>query len=216
MASAPVTNIVCFTCNPFQTNCFLAHSAGEAVLVDASSFEPHEHARIEHYIRQHGLRIRRLLLTHAHIDHLYGCAHFEKRFSLQWEIHPEANPMLKQAAFQAMLLGAPSVDVPGTRPTLREGDTIEFGDSTWQILHTPGHAPGSVCFVDADSGFILVGDVLFKGSIGRTDLPSGSLPILMRSIYDKLMPLPDDTVVYSGHGPATTIGQERRNNPFLH
>ncbi len=123
--------------------------------------------------------------------------------------------MLKQAAVQAMLLGAPRVSVPGTRPTLQDGDTIRFGTSTWQILHTPGHAPGSVCFVDAESGFVLVGDVLFMGSIGRTDLPKGSLPLLMRSIFDKLMPLPDDMVVYSGHGPATTIGQERRTNPFL-
>lgn len=210
-----MTTIACFTCNPFQTNCFLAHSAGEAVLVDASSFEPHEHAGIEQYMEQHGLRMRHLLLTHAHIDHLYGCSHFGKRYSLPWQIHPEADPMLKQAAFQAMLLGAPPVSAPDTRPALREGDAICFGTSTWQILHTPGHAPGSVCFVDAESGFILVGDVLFMGSIGRTDLPSGSLPLLMRSIFDKLMPLPDDMVVYSGHGPATTIGQERRTNPFL-
>lgn len=210
-----MTTIASFTCNPFQTNCFLAHSAGEAVLVDASSYGPEEHAVIEHYVEEHGLKMRHLLLTHAHIDHLYGCTHFEKRYGLQWQIHPEANPMLKQAAVQAMLLGAPRVRVPGTCPTLQDGGTIRFGTSTWQILHTPGHAPGSVCFVDAESGFVLVGDVLFMGSIGRTDLPKGSLPLLMRSIFDKLMPLPDDMVVYSGHGPATTIGQERRTNPFL-
>ncbi len=210
-----MTTVASFTCNPFQTNCFVAHSEGEAVLVDGSSFEPEEHEAIVRYLDRNQLRLRHLFLTHTHLDHLYGCAFFEQRYGLPWKMHPEAIPLLERANEQAQILYAPPVTVPSVETTLAEGDAVCFGSAAWNVLHTPGHAPGSVCFVDAESEFVMVGDVLFMDSIGRTDLPGGSLPVLMRSIFEKLMSLPDNTAVYAGHGPATTIGRERKRNPFL-
>ncbi len=104
---------------------------------------------------------------------------------------------------------------PTPDASLEEGEQIQFGNATWQILHTPGHSPGSVSFYDAANGFVVSGDALFRGSIGRTDLWQGSMPTLLNAIQSELMTLPDDTVVYSGHGPSTTVGYERRTNPFL-
>ncbi len=210
-----MTKVECFTCNPFQTNCFVAHNDGEAVIVDASSSTPGEHTRIEQFIHGRGLVVKELLLTHSHLDHLYGCHHFDQACNKPWRVHSEAVPLLRQVAAQSMLIGAQEVKVPRFEASLIEDASVCFGSATWRVVHAPGHAPGSVCFIDEESGFAIVGDVLFHDSIGRTDLIGGSLPLLMRSIHTKLMVLPDSTAVYCGHGPSTTIGRERKYNPFL-
>ena len=210
-----LTKVKSFTCNAFKTNCFVAHSGGEAVLVDASSIIPSEHAEIEQYIQRQNLEVVELLLTHAHLDHLYGCQHFEQIYGLPWRVHAEAAPMLLQVPVQSELFGAPRVSCPRFEATLNEDAVVCFGSATWKILHAPGHAPGSVCFVDDESSLAIVGDVLFQNSIGRTDLMGGSFELLMHSIHTKLMTLPDATTVYCGHGPPTTIGHERRHNPFI-
>ena len=213
-----MTTIETFACNPFQTNCFVAHSDGEAVLVDASSSTASEHAQIERYIQDHGLVVKELLLTHSHLDHIYGCPHFEQVYGLPWRIHADAVPLLQQASLQAMMFGAPDVECPNFATTLTEDTAICFGSTEWRVEYTPGHAPGSVCFIedrDDNDPHAIVGDVLFANSIGRTDLVGGSLPVLMQSIHQKLMVLDGSTKVYCGHGPSTTIGHERRHNPFL-
>lgn len=210
----PMT-IQTFTFNPFQTNGYVCHDGGEAVLVDAASQTPAEHQQVLAYLDAHGLTVEHLLLTHAHIDHIFGCRFFTDHFGMGWQMHRADVPFVRRSQEQALLFGVPLEEPPEPSGFLDAGDTVTFGATTWEVLHTPGHSPGSITFVDAAQGAALAGDVLFQGSIGRTDLPQGSLPQLMRSIYQQLVPLGDEVVVYPGHGPATTIGRERRTNPFL-
>ena len=216
----PTTNhrpltVKTFTFSPFQTNCYVCHDAGEAVIVDPSCYTEAEQQAVVDYLAANSLTLRHLLLTHAHIDHIFGCAAFAERYGMDWQMHRDGLPFIDRAEEQSVFFGTPLTPPPRPTTFLDEGDTVRFGEAAWEVLHTPGHAPGSVCFYDAEAGFVIAGDVLFMNSIGRTDLPGGSLPVLMQSIFQKLVPLGDAVKVYPGHGPATTIGRERRNNPFL-
>lgn len=204
-----------FTFNPFQTNCFVCHDAGEAVLIDPSCHTEAERQMVLDYLDQHALTVRHLLLTHAHIDHIFGCKALADHFGMPWQMHRADLPLLQRAREQAVFFGVKLENPPLPDRFLQEGDTVAFGEAAWEVLHTPGHSPGSVCFHDAAGGFVIAGDVLFQGSIGRTDLPGGSLPVLMESIFQKLVPLGEATAVHPGHGPSTTIGQEVQTNPFL-
>ncbi len=204
-----------FTFNPFQTNCYVCHDGGDAALIDPSCHTDRERQAVVAYLETHGLTLRHLLLTHAHIDHVFGCAFFAERYGMPWQMHRADALLLRRAQEQALFFGVPLDPPPVPEAFLDEGDTVGLGGAAWEVLHTPGHSPGSLCFYDAANGFVLAGDVLFQGSIGRTDLPGGSLPVLMRSIFQKLVPLGDAVRVYPGHGPATTLGRERRTNPFL-
>lgn len=204
-----------FAFNPFQTNCYVCHSEGEGILVDAASYEPDEHAEIEQYLADEGIRIRHLLLTHGHIDHIFGCRHFSDRFGLPFKMHAADRALLQQAEQQATMFGIPLEIPPDPTEFLEEGDRIEFGACSLEVLLTPGHSPGSISFFDSRTRRVFSGDVLFAGSIGRTDLWRGSLPTLLESIFQKLVPLGDDVIVLSGHGPATSIGEQLQSNPFL-
>lgn len=204
-----------FVVSPFAENCYVCHDDGEAVLIDPGTVTPAERDAVGDYIERNGLRVRHLLLTHAHLDHLFGCAHFARRYGMRWKLHPDDLPLLDGAELQARMFGVPLERPPAPEATLAEGQEIAFGRARWRVLHVPGHAPGHVAFYDAANGFVIAGDTLFQGSIGRTDLWGGSLPVLLRSIREKLLVLPDETVVYPGHGPATTVGAERAGNPFL-
>ena len=205
-----------FTFNPFMTNCFLCHDQGEAVLIDASCDTEAECAEVMSVVEEHGLDLRHLLLTHAHVDHIFGCRFFEEQFGQRFKAHEAAVPFIERADEQATAFGV-EVEPPSVPTTLlAEGDTISFGDVTLEILHTPGHSPDSISFVHRPSRQAVTGDVLFQNSIGRTQgLPETSRTQLLNSITEKLLPLGDDFAVYSGHGPATTIGQERAQNPFV-
>lgn len=207
-----------FTFNPFQTNCYVCHSAGEAVLVDPSCATAPEKQTVADYIEENDLTIRYLLLTHAHIDHIFGCAFFAERYGQSFKMHEAEQPFIERSAQQAEAFGVDIDPPPSPSETdfIDERDTLTFGDVTFTILHTPGHSPGSLCFHDAGSQQVISGDVLFQGSIGRTEgLPQTSLPQLLDSIVNTLLPLGDATTVYPGHGPVTTIGRERQSNPFL-
>ena len=205
-----------FTFNPFMTNCFLCHDRGEAVLIDASCDTEAECAEVMGVIEEHGLDLRHLLLTHAHVDHIFGCRFFEEQFGQRFKAHEAAVPFIERADEQATAFGV-EVEPPSVPTTLlAEGDTISFGDVTLEILHTPGHSPDSISFVHRPSRQAVTGDVLFQNSIGRTQgLPETSRTQLLNSITEKLLPLGDDFAIYSGHGPATTIGRERAQNPFV-
>ena len=205
-----------FTFNPFMTNCFLCHDRGEAVLIDASCDTEAECAEVTSIIEEHSLDLRHLLLTHAHVDHIFGCRFFEEQFGQRFKAHEAAVPFIERADEQATAFGV-EVEPPSVPTTLlAEGDTISFGDVTLEILHTPGHSPDSISFVHRPSRQAVTGDVLFQNSIGRTQgLPETSRTQLLNSITEKLLPLGDDFAIYSGHGPATTIGQERAQNPFV-
>lgn len=205
-----------FTCNPFQTNGYICHDRGEAIVVDPTCATDAEQRAWAQYLDDRDLTVVHLLLTHAHVDHIFGCHFFEEREGDTFKAHAACVPFIEQAAEQAQAFQV-QVEPPTVPETfLEEGDTVSFGSVSLDVLHTPGHSPDSICFVDAASRQALTGDVLFQGSIGRTQgLPQTSQPQLMRSITEKVLPLGDDVTIYPGHGPTTTIGAERRSNPFL-
>jgi len=204
-----------FTFNPFSTNCFVVHDGDEAAIVDPACQAAGEVRAVMDYVADHELSVRHLLLTHAHIDHIFGCQALADAFDLEIRLHPADRPLLDGAPQQAELFGVPLDAITAPVRPLGEDERIEIGGTWWEILHTPGHSPGSISFVDRANGFVLSGDVLFQGSIGRTDLWKGSLPLLMQSIFQKIVPLGEEFVVYPGHGPSTTVGSEVRLNPFL-
>ena len=209
-----------FVVSPFAENTYVVSSEGEAALVDPGTATPAERAAVEAYVEEAGLRVRHLLLTHGHLDHVFGAAHFADRYGAGadhggWQIHPADEPLLANAVRQGQMYGVHVDAPPAPAAPLAAGDEIALGDATFEVRHVPGHSPGSVAFYSAADGLVIAGDALFAGSIGRTDLWQGDTDTLLASIRDQLLTLPDDTAVYSGHGPATTVGAERRTNPFL-
>lgn len=164
-------------------------------------------------LRERGLTITAIVNTHGHFDHVAGVAAFVKESGAPIYRHPLDEEIARRAGATSLNFGLQGDDSPPTDHTLNDGDTYTFGPHAFRVLHVPGHSPGSVVLV-AD-GVMIGGDVLFRGSIGRTDLPGGSLPLLLQGIRDKVLTLDDDVRVLPGHGPETTIGRERRSNPFL-
>ncbi len=208
-------NVHSFAFNPFLTNCYVFSEGEEGILIDPSCQRASEIKTVLTYLDTERIHIGRILLTHAHLDHLFGCAALCKALGVGYALHRSDAILIARAVEQAASFGIPMETPPEPAGFLDEGDTVTLGAATWQILHIPGHSPGSICFFDAENRFVVSGDVLFRDSIGRTDLWKGSLPQLMASIFQKLIPLGDDVVVYPGHGPATTIARERTENPFL-
>jgi glyoxylase-like metal-dependent hydrolase (beta-lactamase superfamily II) len=204
-----------FTFNPFLTNCYIAWDEQEAVVIDPSCQSATEIEQVIKAIEGTGRPMNRVLLTHAHIDHIFGCAALCRHFDAALLVHADDAPLLKEARTQAAMFGVELDDPPEPSRFLVPGEPLTVGAATWNVLHTPGHSPGSVAFHSPDEAFVLSGDVLFAGSIGRTDLWRGSLPTLMQSIFQQLVPLGEEVRVLSGHGPETTIGQELATNPFL-
>lgn len=195
----------------FAQNCYLLAEAGssEGVIIDPGE----DSGLFLETARRHKITIREIWLTHAHIDHVSGVAAVKEATGAPVFLHPLDRPLYdglpEQASWFGLHLGPP----PPADRDLSHGGTVTLGHTEFAVRHTPGHSPGSVCFVAP--GMVIAGDVLFQGSIGRTDLPGGSYERLIRSIRDELLVLPADTVVYPGHGPPTTIGAERQSNPFL-
>ena len=181
----------------------------EAAVVDAG-FEPE--AVIE-VVRRQGLEVRLLLNTHAHYDHVAGMREVQEAVGGDYWLHPADRPLLDRLSEQGAAFGFPPARAPETVRDLADGQRIPIGGESVEVLHTPGHSPGGVCFLCGDS--LWAGDTLFAGSIGRTDLPGGSFAELERSIHTRLFTLGDGVRVYPGHGPATTIGRERLDNPFV-
>lgn len=208
-------NIATFTFNPFQENTFVLHDGKEAIVVDPGCWNAGEEMELEGYLAENGLTPVRLVLTHAHIDHVFGCAWMHKRFGLLPEVNKLDLPLLHRAPDQGRMYGVHCDPSPEPEVFLNGGDAIELGGTLLDVLFVPGHAPGHIALHCAEQHFIIAGDVLFNGSIGRTDLPGGDFDTLARSIREKLYTLPDKTVVHCGHGPSTTIGREKRSNPFV-
>ena len=198
---------------PLQTNCYLVacKETMNAAVVDPSW----DGRKIAEIATERGYSISHILLTHAHFDHVGGLADLAEATKAPIYIHPEAMPMLERASDSAARFNLPLPTPPPADKTLAEGDMIEVGNLKLEVLFTPGHAPGHVSFYLRDHNVLLDGDVLFQGSIGRTDLPGGDYPLLMQTIEEKLLVLPEETAVLSGHGSTTTIGQEKQTNPFL-
>ena len=201
------------TVGPFQENCYIVgdETTGEGALVDPGD----EAARIAIAVEQTNLEITQILITHAHIDHVGAVAALVEEYACPVLMHAEAEPMLKQLPTQAMMMGLRFGKVPNVDRHIEEEEVIKVGGIELQSLYTPGHAPGHLAFYIEGEGVVLSGDALFAGSVGRVDLPGGSMEVLMKSIEERLLTLPDETKVYSGHGPQTTIGNEKSYNPFL-
>jgi glyoxylase-like metal-dependent hydrolase (beta-lactamase superfamily II) len=201
------------TVGPFQENCYIIgdEDSGTGAVLDPGD----EAARIAMAVEQTGLEIGSIIVTHAHIDHVGAVAALVDEYACPVLMHAEAEPMLNQLPTQAIMMGLRFGKVPTVDLYIDDEEVLEVGDLRLRSLYTPGHAPGHLAFYVEDEDLVLSGDALFAGSVGRVDLPGGSMEVLMRSIEERLLTLPDETIVYSGHGPRTTIGDERVSNPFL-
>lgn len=203
--------IVCLTGGAFAENAYLVADveSGDVALVD-----PGEQADL--LLRRsetQGWTPRAVWLTHAHLDHIAGVADVVQATGVETFLHPDDRSLYDGVAEQGRWLGVSAKAPPPPDHLLAHGDTVSIGAHSFDVVHVPGHSPGSVAFVG--HGVAIVGDALFAGSVGRVDLPGGDGPTLLKSITERLLTLPDETIVYSGHGPASTIGRERTSNPFL-
>lgn len=198
---------------PFASNCYVVGSSStkEGMIIDPGA-EPESILRT---VQQEGLSISLIVATHAHMDHVDALQAVKERTNAQFALHEAEKELLSGGGMRMMQsLGlSPYQSTPEPDRLLKDGDRIDVGDLHFEVLHTPGHSPGGICL--SGHGVVFSGDALFNFGIGRTDFPGGSYERLMKGIHEKLMVLPDDTIVYPGHGPATTIGDERRGNPFL-
>ncbi len=192
---------------PFLVNTYILISEGEAIVIDPGEANPKLIKDLE------TLEVKAVINTHCHIDHCGGNFGVCRATGAPLLVHPESKILLQTLGQQALMFGVPVQSSPPPDGYLQEGDEIKVGDIVLKVLYTPGHAPGHISLVG--DGITFVGDVLFQGSIGRTDLPGGDYETLLSSIKEKLFFLPDNTVVYPGHGPTTTIGAERTDNPFV-
>jgi glyoxylase-like metal-dependent hydrolase (beta-lactamase superfamily II) len=205
-----------FTFNPFQENTYLLiNGKKDCIIIDPGCYFEEERKQLLDYIEKEGLKVTRLLNTHCHLDHIFGNRLVAKTYGVGLEIHPQDKIVLDRSPEIGKMYNVPFEPSPEPVRFLEDGEKILFGEDELEVLLTPGHSPGSVCFYAASQQFIIGGDVLFYQSIGRTDLPGGNHQTLLKSIREKLFVLPDDVRVYPGHGPSTTIGFEKANNPFL-
>lgn len=208
--------IKCFVFNNFQVNTYLLYDeTHQCMIIDAACFEPHENKELSDFIEKHQLILTRYINTHCHIDHVLGSPFIANTFRVFPEYHKSGEPFFLTVKEIGRSFGYSLGQMPAAKGYLEDGDEITFGNSSLKVFYTPGHAEGSICLYSEKEGFVITGDVLFKDTIGRTDLPTGNFDQLMCSIKTKLFTLPDNTLVYPGHGPETTIGYEKINNPFI-
>lgn len=204
-----------FVFNPFQENTFVLYDeTGECVIVDPGCSEESENAELQDFIQKEDLRVKLLLNTHCHIDHVLGNRFVKETYGVRLMIHREEEPVLKAAEVYAPSYGFHDYQHLPADAHMEEGQVITVGNERFVVLFVPGHSPGHVAFYNEANGVLIGGDVLFYNSIGRTDLPGGNHQTLINSIHTKLFNLPDHVKVYPGHGPETTIGFEKRTNPF--
>jgi hydroxyacylglutathione hydrolase len=209
-------NVTFFTFNPFQENTYvIANEHGQCWIVDPGMYDTQEAEQMIAYISDKGLQPQAIINTHAHIDHIFGVQAMKDKYNIPFSIHEHELPVLQRAADAAAMFGVTLKNVPVAETYIKEGTPLALGDDTLEVYYTPGHSPGSISFYYPQGNWVIAGDVLFSGSIGRTDLPGGNFDTLISSIRMQLFPLPDVTTVLSGHGPATTIGAEKKHNPFL-
>lgn len=205
-----------FTFNAFQENTYvLSDDTKDCVIVDPGCSNAAERKALTDYIEGEGLTPVRLINTHCHIDHILGNDYVSNKWKLPLEAHAGEAVVLEYSKKAADMYGIAYDGSPPIAKYIEEGDKVQWGETTLETYFTPGHSPASLSFFHKESKQLIAGDVLFQNSIGRTDLPGGNFDTLIKNIKEKLFPLGDDVVVYSGHGPSTTIGNEKVNNPFL-
>ena len=205
-----------FTFNAFQENTYVIHTPqGDGMIVDPGCSNPKEEKILEDYILNNEISLRWLINTHTHLDHILGNAFVHERFGLHPRAHKLTASTFHMATQASQLWDIPYTPGPEPQYDLQPGETLSLGDIAFEIRFVPGHEPGHIALVNHDEGYVISGDVLFNRSIGRTDLPGGNFATLEKSIRQALYTLPEETVVYAGHGPTTTIGEEKQFNPFV-
>ena len=206
-----------FVFSDFHENTFvLSEEGGNCIIIDPGCNSANERSELKAYLDINGLKLQEVLFTHCHLDHVFGAGYLVQTYpGVDLKAHQAENPIMEQGDTLALMFGVHMDKPPTLTSFIGEKDNIKLGKSKVEIIHAPGHSPGSLCFYSKEQRFILAGDVLFSGSIGRSDLPGGNMETLLTSIRQKLFYLPEDTTVWSGHGPTTTIGREKQNNPFL-
>lgn len=210
------TKIASFCFNPFQENTYVVtHTNKDCWIIDPGCYTLQEQKVLISYLEKNELKPVRLLNTHCHLDHIYGNKFIADEYKLELGIHEKELAVLNAAEMVAKMYGAkiPEKLAPGY--FISEAEKLKLNDVVFDVLFTPGHSPGSICFLNNTESYCIVGDVLFENSIGRTDLPGGDYKTLIKSIQTQLLILEDKVEIYNGHGSSTSIGAERRNNPFL-
>ncbi len=205
-----------FVFNPISVNALILwDETRECVIIDPACSSAPEEQLLKDFILSNDLKPVRLLNTHGHFDHLMGNGFVEKKWGLKAAIHQEDNFLIENAQSTAIIFGMQIPKPPTAGSFISEGEVIRFGNSELKVIHVPGHSPGSVAFYSEQEKLLIAGDILFYGSVGRTDLPRGNHQQLISGIKSKLMVLDEETEVYCGHGPETTIGNEKWSNPYL-
>lgn len=205
-----------FTFNPIQENTYVLYNEkGQCCIIDPGCYFPAEKEKLKSELEKSGLKPELLLNTHCHLDHVFGNKYVHDTWSLPLHLHEFEKQVLEFAPQSGEMWQMPFENYEGPLIFLKEKTTINLGNDALEIRWAPGHSPGSIAFYNAAAGFIIGGDVLFHKSIGRTDLPGGDYDTLIESIETQFYTLPDETIVYSGHGEKTTIGFEKKHNPFI-
>ena len=210
-------NIKSFTFNPFQENTYIVYDKSkECLIIDPGCYTDAERKELKAFIEEKELTPIKLINTHCHIDHVLGNNFASEQWDIQLYMHREDLPVLEKVEGIGKMYGIEDYEgSPYPKHFLAQGDTLTFGKSSFEILFTPGHAPGHICLYSKENNLLIAGDVIFQGSIGRTDLPGGNHGTLIKSIITQLFPLPNETQVFCGHGPSTNLGYEKEHNPFL-
>jgi hydroxyacylglutathione hydrolase len=205
-----------FTFSPIRENTYvLFNEQRQAIIIDPGCYFSAEEEMLNNYIQSQGLQPTLLLNTHCHLDHVFGNRWVHQTYGLELHIHAGEKIVLEKAPISGQNWGLPFTNYDGPLHFLKEGDRIALGSDELMVIETPGHSPASICFYCEAQQILIAGDVLFRESIGRTDLPGANLEVLLNSIREKLWKLPDTVAVYPGHGMPTTIGYEKVNNPHL-
>jgi len=205
-----------FTFNPVQENTYVVYNEkGQCCIIDPGCYFAKEEQQLKDFVAQNELKPVYLLNTHCHLDHIFGNRFIHKTFGLLLYLNKLEKPVLEYGPTSGQLWQMPFDNYDAELKFIDEGDDIRLGDDVLHVLFTPGHSPGHISFYSKENKFVISGDVLFEGSVGRTDLPGGSFEILEESIRTKLYTLPEDTIVHPGHGGSTTIGDEMKSNPFV-
>lgn len=202
--------------NSFQVNTYIImNEEGECLIVDPAFYSPEEVQAFDRHISSQGLSVRGQLNTHCHVDHVLGVKHVQNRYKCPLRAHPNEAALLNNAPMMGEVFGLQVEAFEGIDQAIDDNESIVLGKDTLTALLVPGHSPGSLSFYSREAGFVITGDALFQGSIGRTDLPGGDFDTLISSIRSRLLTLPAETTVYPGHGEPSTIAEEATHNPFL-
>ncbi|HAN19689.1 MAG: MBL fold hydrolase [Bacteroidetes bacterium GWC2_33_15] len=205
-----------FIFNPFQENTFLLYDeTNECVVIDAGCNDKNEQLELLTFIEENELKLKMILNTHCHIDHIMGNAFLVEKYNVPSIAHKDDLPLLQRSNDMAIAFGFTIRKPPVPSKYVNHGEIIEFGNTSLKVLHVPGHSPGCIAFYCEKDGFIIVGDVLFAGSIGRTDLPGGDYDTIILSITNHIFSLPGEVIVYPGHGNSTTVEHEKNTNPYF-